>query len=135
MDGVGQAQQREHHTIPSVILREFQEFTTPGGIKIVVMGKMVVLKCFIQYLIGDTKGHTKICGHTQTGCQTDKRSSYSYTSVSPDKCDPLNVQDGAGTKDDAAKLNKYGLRPGLVDAFYSLPFADKLQHIFLQHSS
>ena len=40
------------------------------------------------------------------------------------------MQDVADTKGDAVKLNKLSLRPGLVDAFYSLSFADKLQHIF-----
>ena len=42
------AKQREHHKILSVILREFQELTARGGIKTVVMGKTVVLKCFSQ---------------------------------------------------------------------------------------
>ena len=55
--------QREHHKILSVILCEFQELTARGGIKTVVMGKTIVLKCFSQYIIGDTKGHTSLCGH------------------------------------------------------------------------
>ena len=85
------AKQREHHKILSVILREFQELTARGGIKTVVMGKTVILECFIQYIIGDTKGHTDLCGHKQTDCQTDKRSYDSYTSVDPDEFDPMTV--------------------------------------------
>ena len=124
------AKQREHHKILSVILREFQELTARGGIKTVFMGKTVVLKCFIQYIIGDTKGHNDLCGHKQTGCRTDKHSSGSFTSFGPEEFDPLTVQDVADTRGNAALLNKLGLRPGLVNAFYSLPFADKLRHIF-----
>ena len=40
------------------------------------------------------------------------------------------MQDVADTKYNAAKLNKLGRRLGLINAFYSLPFADKLRHIF-----
>ena len=94
-----------------------------------VMDKTVVFKCFIQYIIGDIKGHNDLCGHKQRGCRTGQRLSDSYTSVDPDEFDPLTVQNVADTKGNAAKLNKLGLRPGLVNAFYSLPFADKLQHI------
>ena len=97
-----------------------------GGIKTVVTDKAVVLKCFIQYIISDTECHNDLCGHKQTGCQTDKRSSDSYTPVDPDEFDPLTMQDVADTKGNAAKLDQLGLRPGLVNAFYSLPFTDKL---------
>ena len=121
---------KEHHTISSVILRECQEITAWGGIKTVVMGKMVVLKCFIQYIIGDTQGHNDLCGHTQTGCQTYRRSSNSYISFDPDEFNPLTVQDVADTKGNTVKLDQLGLRPGRVNACYSLPFADKLRHNF-----
>ena len=40
------------------------------------------------------------------------------------------MQDVADTKGNAVKLVQLGLCPGLVNAFYSLPFADKLRHIF-----
>ena len=95
MDGT--AKQREHHKILSVILCEFQELTAQGGIKTVVMGKTVVLKCFIQYIIGDTKGHNDLCDHKQTGGWTGKHSSDSYTSFDPDEFD----DDGNPTEESA----------------------------------
>lgn len=55
---------REHHFILREVLRELREICLAGGLKARVNGREVLLKIWVHYVIGDTKGHNELAGHT-----------------------------------------------------------------------
>ena len=94
-----------------------------------VQGKVVVLEFFIQYILGNTAGHNNLCGHKQTGCRQLKRVPENLIYFDPADFDHLTMQDLAETNGRADLLDAIGLRPGINNAFYSLPCADRHRHI------
>ena len=56
---------QDEHNCLAYSLRSLIDVSEAGGIRTTVMGKEVVLKPFIHYLIGDTEGHNKWLGHYQ----------------------------------------------------------------------
>jgi hypothetical protein len=54
--------QSEHYCI-AYALKSLIDLSEAGGIRTVVMGRMVHIKPFIHYFIGDTEGHNKWLGH------------------------------------------------------------------------
>ena len=87
--------QKERRNILSVLPCEFQELTIRGGVNTGVIDNVVVLTCFIQYIIGGSKCYNVLCGHNQTGCWSDKDSLASDTSIGPGQFDRLTLQDMA----------------------------------------
>jgi hypothetical protein len=56
----------EHQRALKIAFEELQGIFNNGGIKTKIQGRDVVLKIWIQFIIGDTKGHNEQCGQTNT---------------------------------------------------------------------
>lgn len=60
----------DHHALLEELFRELREICSQGGIRTTFRGRRVLLKFWIQFVIGDTKGHNDLCGSKQksSGC-------------------------------------------------------------------
>ena len=123
--------QREHHNVLREIFRELHDICHQGGIRTNIEGRTVLLKNFIQFVVGDTAGHNDLCGHIQSRCRTDKRSEDKPSSFDDDDFQPLTMRDVVACQGDSKKLHVLGIRSCVNNVFYSLPFADRTRGIFV----
>ena len=56
---------QDEHNCLAYALKSLIDLSEAGGIRTTVMGKEVIVKPFIHYIIGDTEGHNKWLGHYQ----------------------------------------------------------------------
>jgi len=126
--------QQEHHQVLATVFEEFQRICQNGGIKTTKGNRIVVLKFFIQFIIGDTAGHNDLCLQYQTNaeqpcrtchCTRDKLSTFD-SSV----CIPKTMADIVRSGGQPMELKKMSLRHGFSNALYNLPFSDRQRGIF-----
>ena len=126
--------QREHHQVLSLIFSEFQSICEKGGIKTTIGGRTVILKFFIQFVIGDTSGHNDLCLQFQTNAEKPCRTCHCFKSslskFDVNSCKPKTLQDVILTRGDTELLRQLSLRSHIVNAFYSLPMSDRERGIF-----
>ena len=88
--------QREHHQVLSLIFTELQSICKRGGIKTKIGGRNVILKFFIQFVIGDTAGHNDLCLQFQTNaekpCRTCHCSKLSLIKFDVEPCKPKHLE-------------------------------------------
>lgn len=123
--------QREHHKVLTEALRELQEICEAGGIKTVINGKVVVLKFYIAFIIGDTSGHNELClrfnsSNTERPCRDCHCLRSEISLFDPDICKPFTLKDIVETGGSEEKLKALSQRYRIENAFYKLPFADRL---------
>ncbi len=53
---------QDEHTCLSIVFRSLRQISENGGFEAVVMGKLVKIKVWIHFLIGDTEGNNKWLG-------------------------------------------------------------------------
>ena len=94
----------------------------------------MVLKFFIQFIIGDTAGHNDLCLQYQTNaeqpcrtchCIRDKLSAFDSSA-----CIPKTMRDIVASGGDPTALKKLSLRHGVSNALYNLPLSDRSRGIF-----
>lgn len=61
--------QREHHQVLALLFSELQSICKKGGIKTIINNHTVILKFFIQFIVGDTAGHNDLCLQFQTNTE------------------------------------------------------------------
>ena len=125
--------QREHHLVLAEALKDFQEICEAGGFKTYVGNKLVILKFFIQYIVGDTAGHNDLCCHFQKNaaapcrdchCTEEQLSLYDTSN-----CVPITMKDLRDTNGNQEMLRLMSQRHRVDNAMYRLPFADRLRGI------
>ena len=122
--------QREHHKVLGAIFRELHDVCHRGGIRTNIQGRTVLLKFFIQFIVGDTAGHNDLCGHIQKRCRTDKRSEDKLSSFEDNDFQPITMRDIVNCQGDPKQLHVLGIRPRVPNVFYYLPFADRKRGIY-----
>ena len=120
----------EHHLCLREILKDFEEICAKGGFKTTIRGKTVVLKFFIQYIVGDAEGHDDLAGHFR---KNEDRSCHcpqeSLCLFDPDQCIPLTMKNILDTRGSEAALHSICQRYRVPNAFYRLPFADRMMGV------
>ena len=125
--------QREHHKVLTEAFKEFQEVCTSGGFKTVVRGRIVVLKFFISYIVGDTAGHNDLCLHFQKNanmpCRDDQCPQSDLSKFGTHRSVPITMRDivNCGGKEDSLRL--LSQRYNVKNALYRLPFADRIMGV------
>jgi len=98
--------QVEHHLCLREIFRDFEDLCKVGGFRTTIRGKKVVLKFFIQYIVGDTAGHNDLTLHFQmnSGCRCCHCPPDKLSVLDPDTCKPLTMKDIVNTDGNYHKL-------------------------------
>ena len=124
--------QVEHHMCLSEILREFQEVCHSGGFKTRLGNRDVVLKFFIMFVIGDTKGLNDLCIHMQqnSGCSHCLCPVRRQSIINSSECIPRTMRHVVQARGDIVAPSEIRQRYRVPNAFWLLPFADRLLHIF-----
>ena len=147
--------QNEHNCV-AYAFQSLIHLCNNGGIKTTVMGRMVHLKIWIHYFIGDTEGHNKWLGHYSTSNSGVRRPyrdchcSFSELSISKPSCVYSTIKElrSAETlimndKEKGKKRFKAMSRHYLNNALFQrgLPLSDlvhganKMQHPEMLHTS
>ena len=87
---------KDHHHILREALSELERISHHGGIRTEVNGRKVTLKLWIQFVIGDTKGHNELCGSMNSSQATvamnDCLCQRGTLSEIPMKCEPKTLE-------------------------------------------
>ena len=122
--------QREHHKVLTEAFRELQAVCNAGGFKTILAGKTVVLKFYIAFIIGDTDGHNDLCLHFKKNADCPCRDCHcsldELSSFKPEHCKPLTLKDIIKTDGEEESLRRISQRYKVLNALYTLPFADRL---------
>ena len=62
---------KDHHHVLRELFRELIAICEAGGIRTYFRGKRVILKFWIHFIIGDTKGHNQLCGSFEKSTSQD----------------------------------------------------------------
>ena len=126
--------QREHHRVLALALSELQSICQRGGLKTKIRNKIVVLKFFIQFVIGDTAGHNDLCLQFQINAEQPCRDCHcsreSLSSFDSSKCLYKSLNSIIRTSGNQEQLRKISQRYRVVNAFYNLPMSDRTRGIF-----
>ena len=84
----------------------------------------------MQFIVGDPEGHDDLCAHYRKNeCRCWLCPRELMSKFDPDKCVPLTMRDILNTNGDPVKLNGISQRYRVPNAFYCLPFADRLMGV------
>ena len=123
--------QREHHMVLSTIFSKLQHISANGGFKTMVRSKEVVLKFFIQFIIGDTAGHNDLCTHFQKNairpCRDCLCHKEDLSKFDQSKCKPITMKTIIATDGDEEQLRQISQQHRVKNAFYNLPLSDRIR--------
>ena len=124
--------QREHHQCLAKILREFREICHAGGFKATLGGRLVVLKFFIMYIIGNTEGHNDLALHMQkdSGCVECLCPKGRLFIVNYSDCQPRTMQHIVNARGNQAALTVLRQRHRVINVFWDLPLFDRQCGLF-----
>jgi len=117
---------KDHHYILREALSELERICNHGGIRTEVNGRKVTLKFWIQFVIGDTKGHNELCGSMNSSqaniAMNDCLCTRGNLSDIPLKCQPktLEMVRKGRSIEDPERLEDIGQRD-LDNVFDHLP--------------
>ena len=120
---------KDHHHVLRELFRELIAICEAGGIRTYFRGKRVILKFWIHFIIGDTKGHNQLCGSFEKStCDNPMRGCNclgSQLSKIPFQCEAVTIQNIKDCNGDAKKLaEKYCYRNTDI-VFNYLPMGHK----------
>ena len=126
--------QQEHHQVLAVVFDELQKVSQDGGVKTKIGNRTVVLKFFIQFIIGDTAGHNDLCLQYQTNaeqpCRTCHCTRERLSAFDSNTCFPKSMNDIVMSAGQETVLRGMSLRHGVSNSMYNLPMSDRTRGIF-----
>lgn len=121
---------QDHHLVLKAVFADLEDIMKKGGLWTTFRGKKVLIKFWIQLIIGDTKGHNELCGHytKSSSCRNPMRRCRCKKidlSTIPMKCKPILQKHIDECNGDVTELNKISQRP-IENAFDQLALADNV---------
>ena len=121
---------QDHHLVLKAVFADLEDIMKRGGLWTTFRGKKVLIKFWIQLIIGDTKGHNELCGHytKSSSCRNPMRRCQCKKcdlSTIPMRCKPILQKHIDECNGDVTELNKISQRP-IENAFDQLALADNV---------
>lgn len=121
----------EHHKVLKKAFEEFIAIVNAGGFKTVFRGRTVVLKFWVQFIIGDTEGHNDLCGHfnKHTKCKAPVRDCHcgpNDLATIPPQCTPITLKEVADGQAEDMELGQAGKTGSNLHSMSQRPMEDNV---------